>query len=225
MRRLPLLVMPCAALLSWGCLSTSVVLHVNADATGTATVTTRLYLSGLQAFDGLFPGEAPARPPQVEEELPAPGVGLLESEFGTPVRLVSSRLDRAPDGGIRTTEVAFDDVRKLQMRFPPIFMGGGRHLDMVGTLDPALMTFAIRRHDNGDRMLLVKLPDPRMANQPDAPITEFKTDSPEERLIKQAIGRTCRSICPSRSTSRCSDRTRRSARGIARRSSISIWIG
>ena len=61
--------MPCAALLSWGCLSTSVVVHVNADATGTATVTTRLYLSGLRAFDGLFPGEAPRRPPQVEEEL------------------------------------------------------------------------------------------------------------------------------------------------------------
>jgi hypothetical protein len=175
----------CAALLS-GCFSSRMVLHVNADGSGQATMSMRLYLSNMRAFDSLFSGEAPQRPPQIEEELPPPSEGSLRAMFGTPVRLVSTRLDRAPDGGIRTSEIAFEDIRRVQLTFPPVPGGTGIGYGS-GALDPALITFATRKHDNGDRLLLVNLPDPRMANQPDAPITEFTTGSREEQAFKQAV--------------------------------------
>jgi hypothetical protein len=178
-----------AVLAMQGCISSSVLLHIRPDGSGRATITTRLYLSGMRAFDAMFAdGTAPARPPQVEEELPAPGEGELAGAFGTKVQIVSTRLANAVDGGIRTTEVEFDDIRKLQMRFPPVFANAGQSLGGIqGIGEPALMTFAVRTHDNGDRLLVVKLPDPRMTNDPAAPMTVFASDSPEERLFKQAI--------------------------------------
>ena len=100
------------------------------------------------------PGTEPTRPPQLEEELPAPLQGMLDQAFGTPVRLVSTRLDAAADSGTRTTEVAFDDIRKVQLTFPPLFapsgMGG---MEFTGAAERPLMTFSIRTHENGDRML------------------------------------------------------------------------
>jgi WD40 repeat protein len=176
-----------AALLGAGCLSSQLVLRVKADGSGEATITTRVYLSNLRAYDSMFPTESPRRAPQVEEELPPLTEGGLRAMFGTPVRLVSSHLDGAPDGGIRTTQVAFDDIRRVQLMFPPVSGIPGGHFDLAGVVDPALITFSIRRHDNGDRLLVVTLPDPRMANQTDAPITEFKTNSPEELAFKQSI--------------------------------------
>src|SRR5213078_1151408 len=124
---------------------------VNADGSGQATMAMRLYVSNMRAFDSLFSGEAPQRPPQIEEELPPPSEGALRAMFGTSVRLVSTRLDRAPEGG-------FDDIRKVQLWFPPIAGAAGAPFDSIGSLDPALITFAIRKHDNGDRLLIVKLP-------------------------------------------------------------------
>jgi hypothetical protein len=173
-------------------MASTVVLHVRPDGSGRATITTRLYLSGMRAFDAMFAanGLPPQRPPQVEEELPPPGEGSLRESFGTNVTLASTKLDKAPDGGIRTTEVEFDDIRKVQMQFPPIFApgGSGAHFDLLpGIAESPLMTFSIRPHENGDRLLVVKLPNPRVSNEPDAPVTTFQTDSPEERLMKQAI--------------------------------------
>lgn len=172
------------------CISTTVLLHVRPDGSGHATLTTRLYLSNMRAFDAMFAGQdnAPSRPPKLEEELPAVSQGDLAMTFGAPVQLVSTRLDTAADGGVRTTDVEFDDVRKLQMIFPPIFGGGmGVGMGVTGISERPLMTFAIRPHENGDRMLVVKLPNPTVSSRPDDPVTVFATDSPEERLFKQAI--------------------------------------
>ena len=181
-----------AAVLLQGCVASTMVLHVRPDGSGRATVTTRLYLSGMRAFDAIFAsqGSAPQRPPQVEEELPPLGEGQLREAFGTPVRLVSTRLDKSADGGTRTTQVDFDDVRKLQMVFPPITLGmpgGSAGFGFEGLRDAPLMTFSIRPHENGDRMLVLKLPDPVVSNDPSAPLTVFQTDSREERLFKDAI--------------------------------------
>jgi hypothetical protein len=174
-----------------GCVSSSVVLRVRPDGSGRATITTRLYVEGMRAFDALFAasGTAP-RPPQVEDELPPPGEGMLRSSFGTPVRLVSTRLDKTADGGVRITEVDFDDIRRVQLVFPPVFPPGGQSgwsMGISGISETPLTTFSIRPHENGDRLLVVKLPNPHVATEPDAPITTFETDSQEERLIKQAI--------------------------------------
>jgi len=52
-------------LLAQGCMSSTVLLHVNPDFSGRATIATRLYLSGMRAFDAMFAeqGTAPPRPP------------------------------------------------------------------------------------------------------------------------------------------------------------------
>src|SRR3954469_11366155 len=175
--------------LAQGCIASSVVLHVRSDGSGRATISTRLYLSSMRAFDAIFAGQgdAPRRPPQIEEELPAPGQGVLEQTFGTPIRLISSKLDLAPDGGIRTTEIEFDDIRGVQLIFPPVFATSGGHFSLSGISEMPLVTFAIRPHDNGDRLLVVKLPNAAVSNAPDAPVTVFESDSQEERLMKQAI--------------------------------------
>jgi hypothetical protein len=180
-----------AAVLGSGCVATTVLLHVRPDGSGHATITSRLYLSGMRAFDALFAatGEGPRRPPQIEEEMQPPGEGTLRMAFGTTVRLESTKLDKVPDGGVRITEIEFEDVRKLQMMFPPmgLVLGGAHAFGTNGLTEAPLMTFSIRPHENGDRMLVLKLPNPAISNEPDAPITVFQTDSQEERLIKEAI--------------------------------------
>src|SRR5262249_27966039 len=48
---------------------------------------------------------------------------------------------------------------------------------------------ARRPHENGDEMLILKMPDPAViqADPNDLPITKFETDSPEERSLKRAL--------------------------------------
>ncbi len=192
MRALRLAAALAAGVLTQGCLASTVVLRVNADGSGRVTLTNRLYLSGMRAFDALFAaqGTAPTRPPQITEELPPPGEGALRMTFGTDVRLASTRLDAVADGGTRTTEIEFDDIRKLRMPFPPLALGtggGGLSRGFDGVAEAGLMTFAIRPHENGDRLLVINLPNPPSSTRPDDPVTVFQTDSPEERLFKDAI--------------------------------------
>lgn len=179
-----------AALAATGCVESTILVRVRPDGSGHATLTTRLHLSGMRALDSLFASDAmaPRRPPQLQEELPPPGQSLLAQEFGAPVQLVSTRLDAAPDGGIRTTEIEFDDVRRLQLIFPPI-VGTAGNAGFGSTLikEKPILTFAMRPHEDGDALLLLKLPNPRMADDPNGPMTTFQTDSPEERVFKQAI--------------------------------------
>ena len=191
MTPLRLAVLLSASLAAQGCLSSSVVLHVRPDGGGSAIISTHLYLAGLRAFDAMFAaqGTAPSRPPEIEEELPPPTEAALTQAFGTTVHLVSTRLVRAGDGGVRTTEIEFGDIRNVQLVFPPVFPPPGQSLAIGGVSERPLMTFALRSHDNGDRLLVVKLPNPVVSNQPDAPVTVFETGSQEERLMKLAISK------------------------------------
>jgi hypothetical protein len=78
-------------------------------------------------------------------------------------------------------------VTKLRLAFPPVFTTGGMHTDFSSGIASALITFEMRPHENGDRLLIVKMPDNRIAPDPDPQITTLKTDSPEEQKIKLAI--------------------------------------
>lgn len=176
-----------AAFAAQACMSSTLVLHVMPDGSGHAVITSQVFESGLRAFDAMFP-ESPKEAPKLEEELPAPGEGLLQQAFGTRVRLASTKLEKAVDGGVRTTVVEFDDITKLQMAFPPVFaMVAQGGFGFSGISEKPLVTFSIKPHENGDRLLLVKLPNQRIASEPDEPITAFKTDSPEEQMFKGAI--------------------------------------
>ena len=177
----------CCTILSGGCVDTSVVLHVWPDGHGRAVMTTRVYEAGLHAFDGLFPAQSPPR--SLEEELPPPDEGtVLEFFGGRRLKLASSQFHKTNDGAVRTTIAEFSDVTELKVPFPPTFgLGATSHISIGGVVDEPRMSFALRPHENGDRLLVVKLPDGRVDADPDLQMTVFKTDSPEERAIKTAI--------------------------------------
>ena len=170
-----------------GCIDSTVVFHVSPDGHGRAVVTSRLYTAGVLAFDKMF--EASPRLVNPEDELPAPSEGALVQTFGAPIKLASTKIDKTSDGALRTTIVEFSDIRQVKLIFPPVFaLPGKGFVGLDGLSDAPLITFAIKPHENGDRLLLVKLPDARIDPGPEPPqMTVFKTDSPEERLFKQAI--------------------------------------
>jgi hypothetical protein len=183
-----------ALVLASGCVEGSVVLHVSPEGRGRAVITSRIYPAGLQAFDRLFPfGGTTPRQISAEEELPAPDENQLSAQLGARVRLASTRFDKTSDGGIRTTIVEFDDVRQLKMRFPPkVLFGSSGWGGFANVADEPLIQFAMKPHENGDRLLLVKLPDNRVEvdpmEDPTRPeMTVFADGSPEEQAFKQAI--------------------------------------
>src|SRR5215472_5833575 len=151
-----LLMFLCAAA-AQGCMNMALVLHVNSDGSGRAVLTSRAYVSGIEAFDSLFPGTPPAKPPTADELLPAPLPGAVDRVFGTPVRLVSSTLEPAADGGTRTTVVDFDDITRMRLVFPPdIAMPGQVFFGASGLGEHgSAITFSRRAHENGDELLIV----------------------------------------------------------------------
>src|SRR5260221_75308 len=188
MKRLTCLMAIMSALATQACMSSTQLLYVMPDGSGHAVITSRVFESAVRAFDGLFPEKA-AEAPKLEELLPAPSEGEVQREFGARVRLASTKLDKLTDGGLRTTTLDFDDVTQLQLRFPPLVMLGGTHggFSMAGMRDEPLITFAMKPHENGDRLLLVTIPHERRSPEPHQPITSFKSDSAEELLLKRAI--------------------------------------
>ncbi len=187
MKRLPGLLALMLGLTAQSCMSSSLVLHVAPDGSGHARITSRVFEAGIRAYDSLFPG-TPVEAPRLEELLPAPSEGELQRSFGARVRLASTRLEKAADGGIRTTLVDFDDVTQLRLVFPPVFSVPANHsFGMTGVGDAPVITFAMKPHQNGDRLLLVKLPDQRLRSDPAPDITSFATGSAEELTFKRAI--------------------------------------
>ena len=177
-----------AVLALQGCLSAGVSLHLHADGSGEAVLTTRYLAAGMSAFDAMFP-EVRQAPARLEEVLPEPGAGAIEREFGPRAHLVSSTLARDAQGGTRTTTISLQDIRDAHLALPsPLAMPTGRVFDMSAAVDTPTLTFAMRRHDNGDRLLIVNMPSPRVRPpSADSPITTFETGSTQELLLKKAI--------------------------------------
>jgi WD40-like Beta Propeller Repeat len=169
------------------CMSSTLVLHVRPDGGGHARITSRVFEPSIRAFDSLFP-DTPSVAPTLAELLPAPTEGELERNFGTRVKLGSTSLEKAADGGVRVTVVDFEDVTKLRMAFPSVFsVPAGSSFEMSGVDDAAVVRFSIKPHENGDRLLLVTLPDQRMTTDPNPQITSFASDSAQELTLKRAI--------------------------------------
>ena len=187
MIRLPLLLPLLAALAAPACMSSTLVLHVMPDGSGHAVIASRIFEPAVKAFDAMFP-ESPKEPPTLEELLPPVSEGALERAFGTPVRLASTKLDKAADGGVRTTRVEFDDVTRIRLAFPPVFsFPAGTHFDIAGFTGKPVISFAVKPHENGDRLLLVRMPDERIESHGDEPITKFESNSAEELQFKRAV--------------------------------------
>jgi WD40-like Beta Propeller Repeat len=186
-----LLVISCA-LFGSACINAALVLHVSADGSGRAVVTSQVYVAGIQALDSLFPSNGPKTAPKLIELLPEPSAGSVERAFGTPVRLLSSTLGTTPDGGVRRTIVEFDDISRVRLTFPSeLSMPGSGYFGSSVVGDAPVFTFSRRRDPNGDELLVVKMPDPPVVHEDPGhePITKFETDSAEERALKLAIKR------------------------------------
>jgi hypothetical protein len=183
-RLLPLglvLVMP-------GCISSSVVLHVTADGSGKAVVTSRVSLSGIRALDSVFPDAAPKTPPKLEDLLPAVSPETAAKAFGAPVRLTSSTLKPEADGGVRTTVVEFDDVTQLRLLVPSDLSLPGNAAYGFPWHAPAVITFA-RQQLNGDDMLIVRMPDPPIGHdERNEPITKVEPGSQEQAFTRAIKG-------------------------------------
>ena len=141
-----------------GCLASTVVLRVKPDGSGTAVATLQVNRAAVEDFERVL--GAPIGPEKLEDRYPQPDNSALEKFFGTRVTLVSSTLTPTADGFARATTVAFDDVTKVQLPCP-LFVdsmtpGHGFSSSSFGS---PLITFATRPHENGDRLLIVRMPD------------------------------------------------------------------
>jgi len=182
----------CAAAAVQGCINSTIVLHVNTNGSGRAVVTSHVYFAGVEAFDSLFSDARATPPPALLELLPEPAAGTVEHAFGTPVRLVSSTVEKTPDGGIRTTIADFDDIARVRLTFPPEFAlpSGAAFVGLALGEEPPVITFARRTDPNGDELLILRMPDRpviRGVDPTDAPFTKFETGSKEEQSLKRAI--------------------------------------
>ena len=178
------------ALAVQGCIASTVVLHVMPDGRGQAAITTRMYEAGFDALKDL--DHDPAKPPlKLDERLPPLSEATLVDAFGGRVRIASTDLKKTADGGVRTTTVDFDDVTKLHLVFPPVFVGGlGLSGTWFGAREPMLITFEMKPHENGDRLLIVKMPDSRFEPNPNPPSPQAPSsnqESSEDRQIKLAM--------------------------------------
>ena len=170
-----------------GCLASTVVLHVKPDGSGTAVATLQVNRAAMQDFEKAL-GE-PMGPVRLEERYPQPDNSALEKFFGTRVTLVSSTLTPNAEGFARETTVAFDDVTKIQLPCPPVVasMSTGSFFSM--SLGSPLITFAMRPHENGDRLLIVRMPDDPIDQRPEPrpdPHPLSASEQQEQALLKRA---------------------------------------
>ena len=171
-----------------GCLASTVVLRVKPDGSGTAVATLQVNRAAVQDFERVL--GAPMGPEKLEDRYPQPDNSALEKFFGTRVTLVNSTLTPTADGFARETTVAFDDVTKIQLPCP-LFVdsmtpGHGFSSSSFGS---PLITFATRPHENGDRLLIVRMPDDPIDQRPEPrpdphPLTA--AEQQEQALLKRA---------------------------------------
>jgi len=148
------------ALTLWlqACLSSNVTLKIAPDGSGRAVIISRVYEQGLRDFQTIF--SLPVEDQNnAEGSLPPPTEEDLSAKFGTDVTLESTNVEQTADGVISTTIVSFPDITQVRLQFPPIvvFPEGAPGLSTVS--EPPAITFELRPHENGNRLLLVHMPD------------------------------------------------------------------
>ena len=176
-----------------GCVATPASCTSLADGHGRAVITSRLFEPALHAFDSMFSESAPSPAPPNRSCLRR-ATASSSSIFGARVRHRVDEARQDADGVVRTTVVEFDDITRLRLMFPPVFgvpSGATVGMRVGGLTDPPVIRFAMKPHENGDRVLLVRLPDETLPSPPDPgrdpEITVFATGSREEQLFKRGV--------------------------------------
>jgi hypothetical protein len=187
MRRLSGVAVLAMTLTLQACLSSSVALHVAADGSGRAIITTRVYEQALQDFQTIF-SIAPEDRKTAEDSVLPPEEDDLSSELGTPVRLESTDLEKTADGVIRTTIVTFPDITQVRLRFPPVIsLPVNGAFGMTGATEPPVITFAMRPQENGHRRLVVGLPDNKSETEQNPAAGETNADPALDPNFKRAL--------------------------------------
>jgi WD40 repeat protein len=170
-----------------GCLSSSLALHVAPDGRGRAVIISRVYEQALQDFQTVF-SVAPEDRKSAEDSMPPPTEEDLSAQFGTPVLLESTELEKTAEGVIRTTVVTFPDITQVHLQFPPVLsLPSSGAFGMSGVSEPPVITFAMRPHENGDRLLIVRMPDDTVENEQNPAGADAQADQAMDRNVRRAL--------------------------------------
>jgi hypothetical protein len=148
------------ALTLWlqACLSSNVTLKIAPDGSGRAVIVSRVYEQGLRDFQRIF-SVAPEDQSNAEESMPPPTEEDLSGQFGTDVTLESTTTEQTADGIIRTTTVTFPDISQVRLQFPPIVVFPADAPGLTSVAEPPVISFELGPHENGNRLLVVRMPE------------------------------------------------------------------
>jgi hypothetical protein len=152
-----------AAVATTGCLSTTTVVKVGPDGSGTIEVTSLLRKTGLAQFDTLAATASDhAKPTKLNDWLPESAVRSAADRLGTDVRYVSSRIIETADALGRMTVFEFADVRRLTLEPIPVLPAGG-YFGADAKLDGEhRFTFDLLDAPDNTRVLIARLPEARI---------------------------------------------------------------
>jgi hypothetical protein len=188
MRRLRLSLTLLAAIGLAGCFQSSTIINVNAD--GSGTIYERMLLTGaalaqLRAFAALGGGGGQDVNPITEDQARAAATSM-----GSGVTYVSSTPIANGDAQGRAIVYAFTDINQVRISQQPPAPGGMTiRAPGVNTADGPAVTFALARQPDGNLLLRIIVPTPKVPPADTAPPAGAgPRSSPQQvAMIKQLI--------------------------------------
>jgi hypothetical protein len=173
-------------LLLQACLSSNVTLKIAPDGSGRAVIISHVYEQGLQDFQKIF-SVAPEDQKNAGESMPPPTEEDLSAQFGTAVTLESTTVEQTADGVIRTTIVNFPDITQVRLQFPPIVVFPADAPGLSSVSEPPVISFELSPHENGNRLLLVHMPENPGETDENAPDAETPVNPALDPNFRRAI--------------------------------------
>jgi len=155
-----------ASLVTAGCFQSTTVIRINSDGSGTIEQTTIVTDAALRQLRQLAAvGGESDKPIDLFSTSEA---RQIAAKIGSDVTLVSSTRIKTAAGEGTKAIFAFPDINRLQLK--PGGDGAGM-ASMARGLDPSQLRFSLSRQTNGDALLRITMPPPKMpaAGRPTAP--------------------------------------------------------
>lgn len=179
-----------AAVATTGCLSTTTVVKVGPDGSGTIEVTTMLGKAALAAVDEFVgTGSNARRPRRADDWFPERDVREAAAGLGTDVRYVSSRTIDTADALGRVTIYEFADVRRVTLEPLPILPADNAHGSSARLDGEHRFTFDLVDEGENRRVLIARLPDARIEHSGLSVQAEQleRPDPQEEALVRTML--------------------------------------
>lgn len=151
-----------ASVAAAGCLSSSTIVKVRADGSGTVEVTAMLRNAALIELFAFADGGKPGRQqPRVEDWLPDSDTHASTSRIGDDVRLHTTLTIQNEHAIGRTNTYEFSDVRALALEALPLLPGSYGVAEGLAVHGEHRFTFDLVEQADGHRLLIVRLPEAR----------------------------------------------------------------